>query len=177
MAMRGSARLVACLLGALAAAGCGGEDWQAEVHPATGTLTINGEPAAGALVQLVPTGGAADERNSRPWGVVQADGTFALSTYDGEPGAPAGDYAATITWPPDPSRPSTADRLKSRYSRVDQAPARFTIRPGANALPPIVLTGVPLDAKAGSPARPGASDLVGPMSPNDPPKVARKGRR
>ena len=124
-----------------ALAGCR-EDWQAATYPATGRLTINGQPAAGALVQLVAGGAGPDVRNSRPWGVVAADGTFALSTYEGEAGAPPGDYRLTITWPVDASVLGSPDRLKGKYAAAETSPYPVTIRAEATAIPPIELTKV-----------------------------------
>src|SRR4051812_42032263 len=96
---------LAAWLSCLAFAGCR-ESWQADTYPASGRVSINGEPPTGVLVQLFPTGKEApDGRNSRPWGLVKEDGTFVLSTYNGESGAPSGDYMVTMTWPPDASRP------------------------------------------------------------------------
>lgn len=160
----------ACLAMAAVAPGCG-EDWQASVHPASGRLAINGEPAAGALVQLIPTpGNKPDERNSRPWGLVREDGSFVLSTYDGSPGAPVGTYDLTITWPPDASKPSTVDRLKGRYASPDRAAARVEIKPGDNVLAPVELTGVTVDKKADD------APMAGPMQPTDPTKSVAKGK-
>ena len=124
-----------------ACSGCG-EDWQAATYPATGRLTINGKPAAGALVQLIASGPGPDVRDSRPWGLVAADGTFQLATYETGTGAPAGDYRLTITWPVDAARPGSPDRLKGKYA--DPAAAHFpvTIRAGATEIPSIELNRV-----------------------------------
>lgn len=170
---------VAACLPLLALAGCR-ESWQADTYPASGRVAINGEPPGGALVQLVPAGGTTDERNSRPWGLVKEDGTFVLSTYNGEPGAPAGDYVVTMTWPPDASRPSMADRLKSRYARPERSPWRVTITQGENVLPLIEATGVEVDSveKAEKPAGTAAAvHAAGPMLPPLAKTKARKGRR
>ncbi len=164
-----NAVLAACLL-CSAWSGCR-PSWQSDSFPATGRVTINGEPPVGALVQLIPVGDKQpDERVSRPWGLVKEDGSFTLSTYDGEPGAPPGEYAFTITWPPDVSKPSTADRLRSRYTRPDQSHWRFTIKEGDNVLPPVEMTGVDVDMKAGASALPGPLQTTAPTKP-------RKGRR
>ena len=130
----------------LACAGCG-DEWKVASYPAKGTISINGKAPAGALVELFPTT-KTDERKSRPWGLVKDDGTYVLSTYDGEPGAPAGDYLVTIKWPPDASKPSMVDKLKSRYSDPKSSRLKFKIKPEDNSLPPIELDGVKIDEKA-----------------------------
>lgn len=134
------------VLACLAVPGCGG-GWEADTHPASGRVSVNGQPAAGSLVQLHSVGGQPDERNSRPWGLVKDDGTFALSTYQTGDGAPVGEYAVTLTWPEDPSVPSMTDRLGFRYSQPAQSRWKVSIREGGNALEPIEIADAQLDAK------------------------------
>ncbi|MHC5539450.1 hypothetical protein ACYOEI_14630 [Singulisphaera rosea] len=163
--------LLAMTVAVLATAGCG-ESWQSDVYPASGRVSINGQPPVGALVQLVPVGEKkVDARNSRPWGLVKDDGTFTLSTYDGAPGAPVGDYAFTITWPPDASRPSMVDRLKSKFAKPDSSRAPLSIRAGTNVLPPIELTGVDVDMKAGTTT---TASMAPPMRLELPKKAGRR---
>lgn len=127
--------------------GCGGEDWQAATHPAQGRITINGEPPAGAVIELHSTGEQPDVRNSRPWAVVQEDGSYTLSTYETGDGAPVGDYAVTVRWPPDVSQPSLADRLSGAYATPDRSRWTVTIAEGQNDLPPIEITGAKVLSK------------------------------
>ena len=141
--------VVACV----AVSGCG-ERWEAETHPASGRVSINGKPASGSLVQLHAVGQQPDERNSRPWGLVKDDGTFTLSTYETGDGAPVGDYMVTITWPDDPSVPSMSDRLGFKYARPDQSRWKVTIREGRNALAPIEIADATIDANGPSKAGP-----------------------
>ncbi|RUL83183.1 hypothetical protein [Tautonia sociabilis] len=150
-------RNVLVLFAISAFAGCG-ESWEAETYPASGRLTINGDPAEGALVQLHAIGEPPDERNSRPWGKVRSDGTYTLSTYRNEDGAPAGEYALTITWPPDSSVPSLDDRLGFTYSDPGRSKWKVTIEEGENELPPITLTEPTLDHSSAGRRRP-----LGPM--------------
>ncbi|KAA5538878.1 hypothetical protein FYK55_25925 [Roseiconus nitratireducens] len=127
--------------------GCGGEAWQAETYPARGQITINGEPPEGAVIELHSKGQQPDVRNSRPWGLVQPDGSFVLSTYESGDGAPAGEYAVVIRWPPDASQPSFADRLGGAYSTAQKSEWDFTITEGENQLPPIEIVGVNVQSK------------------------------
>jgi hypothetical protein len=130
--------------------GCGGEQWQAETYPASGRITINGEPPEGAVVELHATDEGPDVRNSRPWAVVEEDGTFTLSTYERGDGAPPGEYAVTVKWPPDVSQPSLADRLAGAYARPEQSRWEVTISEGENQLPPIEITGATVQSKEGA---------------------------
>ena len=128
--------------------GCGGEDWQAETYPAHGRITINGKPPEGAVVELHSRGEEQpDVRNSRPWAVVQSDGTYSLSTYETNDGAPPGQYAVIIRWPPDVSQPSFADRLGGAYSTTQKSKWTVTVAEGENELPPIEITGARVQSK------------------------------
>ncbi|WP_165227498.1 hypothetical protein [Aquisphaera insulae] len=167
---------LAAVLTLLAVAGCR-RDWEARTYPASGKVTVNGQPAAGALVQLTPIGPQTpDVRGSKPWGVVQPDGSFVLATYEqAGPGAPAGEYAMTITWPPDVTRPSNEDRLGGKYAKAEQSALKFTIKEGTNVLDEVKIDAPGLDA-APRPAvmkKKGAAPTV---NPNDP-SVFRKGAR
>ena len=127
--------------------GCGGSRWQAETHPARGRVLINGAPPAGAVVELHSVGQPPDARDSRPWGIVQEDGAYALSTYETGDGAPAGDYMVTIKWPPDVSRPSLADRLNRAYSSPERSQWKVTVSAAEAELPLIEIHGAKVLSK------------------------------
>lgn len=146
---------IAWALATLGGGGCG-EGWQAATYPAAGRLVINGEPATGALVQLVARGPAPDERNSRPWGKVRDDGSFELTTYDGKPGAPPGEYGVGITWPFDSSVMSSPDRLGGKLADASASSLTVTLKAEPNQIPEIKLDRVRVDSKPrpGSPKPP-----------------------
>lgn len=127
-------------------AGCG-EDWQAETYPAHGRIAINGEPPAGAIVELRSVHAQPDVRDSRPWGVVDAEGRFVLSTYEAGDGAPRGEYKVIIRWPPDVTQPSLADRLGGAYATSDKSQWSVSIEEGENELPSIDITGAKVASK------------------------------
>ncbi|GEM_PF-758778 len=128
--------------------GCGGEAWQAATHPSSGSLTVNDQPAVGAVVELHSVGKQPDTRNSRPWAIVQADGSYTLSTYQSGDGAPLGDYAITIRWPPDVTQPSMEDQLGGAYATAQKTKWKVTINDGENVLPAIAIEDVKLQGKA-----------------------------
>lgn len=140
-------RLMTAALACVLIVGCG-DHWQADTQPATGRVTINGRPPAGALVHLYPVAERVDKRNSTPWGKVQPDGTFALTTYEPSDGAPMGEYFFTIVWPEDSSKPSLFDRLGRKYAKPQQSKWRVTVKEGDNVLPPIELTNVQVTMSA-----------------------------
>ncbi len=159
---RGGRRILA-VAACLAIFGCG-ETWEADTYPASGRISINGKPPAGALVQLFPTGARkTDDRDSRPWGLVKDDGTYVLATYNAEPGAPAGDYMLTLTWPPDASRPSMVDKLRRQYATPEKSRWKVTVAKGDNVLPLVELNDVKIDDKAGSVASKPVDGLSPPL--------------
>lgn len=131
--------ILALLAVGTAAFGCSNrEHWMTETYPATGTVTVNGEKAEGAIVMLFPAGDPIDQRNSKPWAQVDADGTYRLGTYDAEDGVPVGDYEVTLVW----SGGLGPDRLKGAYSSPANSVMTVTIAPETNELPPIELEDV-----------------------------------
>lgn len=145
--MKNIVAFIFCSLAIAMLAGCGSEVWQAATQPTTGSVSINGLPPSGALVQLHPVADAADKRKSLPWGKVQPDGTFTLTTYELHDGAPVGEYVATIVWPEDSSKPSFFDRLDHRYDQPEESQWHLQITDGENVLPPIEITNAKFIAK------------------------------
>ena len=87
------------LVGALLppAFGCGkGDKNHVAVHPVQGTIQFRGQPIEGAFVSLCPT--SAIEGVPAPRATVAKDGSFAVTTYDGNDGAPEGEYVLTVQW-------------------------------------------------------------------------------
>lgn len=128
--------LAVCLTGI----GCG-DGWRAKTYPAAGRLTINGVAPEGARVHLHSVGQKVDQRNSSPWGIVQKDGTYTLSTYEKGDGAPPGEYKVTLRWPFEPNAPDLGDRLGYAFATPEKSKWQVTIKEGDNQLPPIEVTG------------------------------------
>jgi len=96
--------------------GCSSED-RLKVYPVEGQITFNGQPLANALVVLHPK----DTSNPKllaARGQTDAAGTFKVSTYDSQDGAPVGSYAVTVEY----------------YQLLDKGNGGF--EPGPNVLPP-----------------------------------------
>ncbi|MEW4452039.1 carboxypeptidase regulatory-like domain-containing protein [Bremerella sp. JC817] len=130
----------------LFAAGCGTDSWKAPLNTVHGTISVNGQPADGAIVRLHKHGEPVDLRKSTPFGLADADGSFLVSTYKYNDGCPVGEYAVTLEWP---DKQTSADRLKGKYRRIDKPLMEVTIESGSNELPPIVIeeVGVSLPGK------------------------------
>jgi len=99
---------------------------------------VSGKPAAKAFVLFIPLKEQTETPDPRPRAEVNDDGTFSLSTYGQNDGAPAGDYKVTIHWPggtrPDGSE-EPPDKLMGRYSDPATAKLRATVKAGQNDLP------------------------------------------
>jgi|SRR5215831_15610996 len=141
-----------CRLGILSALAGGafllpacGKGSRRAVYPVHGyVFDANNKPASGALVVFHPLEGDAGDRD-KPRAFVAEDGSFALTTYEKEDGAPEGEYVVTIEWRPKSANPFDAnkqkpDQLKGRYSDAKKSKLRFKIdRKQDNMLEPIRL--------------------------------------
>ena len=135
--------LLACAFG-LGGAGCSSpkDPNLKPVHPVRGQVFVKDQPAAGAFVLLIPLNEASDAPDARPRGEVGEDGSFKLSTFGSEDGAPAGEYVVTIRWPgkvlPD-GREEPEDKLFGRYADRSKSNLRATVKEGPNELAPYKL--------------------------------------
>ena len=130
-----------CWLGLAALlAGCSDGDGRVPVYPVKGKVTVAGEVPEGALLVLYPAA-RGGENELRPSAKVKHDGSFHLTTYEADDGAPSGEYTATIQWNKLIKRgqdyvggPNVIDK---RYTSRDTSPWKVTVTTGPNELPPI----------------------------------------
>jgi hypothetical protein len=99
------------------ATGCGKP---LKLVPASGSVEIGGQPAAGIMVQFLPEAVDGEQRPSS-FATTEEDGTFALVTQDGKPGAVEGSHTVilvdTLEERPEQGNPMTRPpRLDSRYA-------------------------------------------------------------
>lgn len=114
------------------------------VFPVHGAVSYQGRPAEGARVSFVPMGAVG---SLRPQATVGADGTFQLSTYELNDGAPSGRYAVAIVWPgPNPRSNGQGDdelpgpdRLNGRYSDPNHSPWQVEVGTAPLELAPFQL--------------------------------------
>jgi hypothetical protein len=99
--------------------GCGGP----RPVKVSGTVTLNGEPVEGAMVQFVPV-----KDGGRPaTAVTTADGGFSLTTIENHDGALPGDYKVVITYkPPVESGPAQSTEQGMREIMKLQEKAKRT---------------------------------------------------
>lgn len=130
------------LLGTLVIVGCSGpQDARLPVFPVKGSVSVAGEIPDGALVVLYPTGQPTNE--IRASGKVKADGSFSLSTYEADDGAPAGDYVATIQWnklvKTAQGYSAGPNVISKNYSDPASSVWKVKVAEAPNELPPIVI--------------------------------------
>jgi hypothetical protein len=125
------------LVVATAFVGCEKQTPRVPVYPVSGRVLVGGKPTAGVLIVLHAADGS-QPAPSKPNAKTAADGTFKLSTYDPQDGAPAGEYAVTLFWfKNNPDDDGSADRFKGKYGNPAKPVQNVTIAPGSNELPAI----------------------------------------
>jgi hypothetical protein len=131
------------LTGALLALTCSAcaKDTRKPVFPAQGKVLLDGKPLPRAFLVFHPLNDS-DPHAIRPLAHAEDDGTFTVSTYDAEDGAPAGEYAVTVEWRRQATKDDDApppNLLPDRYARPTTSALRVKIVEGENDLPPLEL--------------------------------------
>jgi hypothetical protein len=126
------------------------------VYPVQGKLTMNGEPLAGATLVFYrtdkpPEGSAKTPPRAR----TNEDGTFSVSTYSGNDGAPAGRYRVTASWKggdegvvTQEQRDSMPEKLPRTYQNPKITKLRAEIQEGDNDLPTWDITDAQIAAQS-----------------------------
>jgi hypothetical protein len=114
---------------------------QKRVYPVEGKVLFDGRPAAGATVQFHPTG-ANDKEPIVPQAQVGTDGTFRLTTFEFEDGAPAGHYAITVFWGLPSKGGDGIERIlvPARYLNPDTSGLTADVPEQESKLKPFLLT-------------------------------------
>ena len=118
-----------------------------QVYPVHGEVFWEGKPAVGALVYLHPCNDAPSNetpaKQSRPMGRVKADGSFDVSTYGTNDGAPIGRYRISLVWTESiaPGSSEEVDLIPPEYANPATAPLEpIEIRAEKNVLAPLRLS-------------------------------------
>jgi len=122
------------MLLAVAAVSCSSKEPNRKAtFPVTGTVYVDGSPAAGVTITLTDVAGMDTAQPTMSTAVTKEDGTFAVSTYDESDGVPAGEYAVTFSWGEYNvfSRSYEGDKLKKRYSDPQKSQVRVTVTEGS----------------------------------------------
>lgn len=105
--------------------------------PVTGQVFVNDKPAAGAFVLFVPVNEPPGSSDPRPRAECREDGTFAVSTYGEEDGAPPGEYLVGVRWLVNGR--DDEDRLNGRFADPTKSRIKVTVQSGPTTLPPLKL--------------------------------------
>jgi hypothetical protein len=137
--------LAACWL-LVVATGCGSKQDpnRLPVFPASGKVNVQGKIPAGAFLVLHPKNPAAGVESVRPRAHVKPDGSFELSSYESNDGAPAGEYTVTVEWRQTIKYPSGdagpgPNLVPPKYTRPETSPVFIRIAAGTNQLDPIIV--------------------------------------
>jgi hypothetical protein len=105
-------------------AGCGGGSTVPKLAPASGTITMDGAPAAGVTVSFNPAG---SNKATGGMGVSGADGKYKILHRSGEAGVEPGSYSVTFSRMVQPDgSPVPAGTNPLDVSGVESIPATFT---------------------------------------------------
>ena len=88
---------IGVLCAALALQGCGGDGVErVPVVEAAGKVYVDDQPYGPATLTLRPVTKGKDDKRPPLGGLVQADGSFTLTTYETGDGAPPGEYTVSL---------------------------------------------------------------------------------
>jgi hypothetical protein len=135
---------VLCFFLALLTLACNGRRERKEVYPVRGKVLFEGKPAEGARV-VFHSGDGGDERAILPHAKVGADGSFVMSTYNFEDGAPEGTYRVTVTHI---QGNGPANLLPARFESPTTSGLQITVAKPGTDLEPFLLTKQPPTPKA-----------------------------
>ncbi len=123
--------------------GCGSNPKQAKVQPVKGSVQVNGTIPQGATVIFLPVAGVTESTPSAS-GVVQADGTFQLTTYKQNDGVAAGEYLVGVSWkaPKQEGDDSDSDgkEMLGNFASPKLSGLKSTVTLGKSELDPIQIT-------------------------------------
>jgi len=103
--------------------------------PLLGTLTLDGKPLAGAIVSLHRFNKETEKFAYVCDGLTDAGGRFQVSTYGRFDGAPAGEYAVTVTKSGkgyDRGDGEVKTLLPETYATPGESPLKVTVKAGSN---------------------------------------------
>jgi hypothetical protein len=119
--------------------GCGSGEQRIPTYKATGQLlAADGTALPDARVVLHPAD--ATSKAPKPRGTTDADGRFALTTYDTGDGAPEGDFIVTVEqWLRDNPDEPPKNKVPGPWSAQETSKIRVSITKSNNELAPIRL--------------------------------------
>lgn len=122
--------------------GCGGEV-RVPVFPVSGKISFQGKPPVGAQIVLHPVD-RSQPNDVTPSGGVTDDGSFKITAYELDDGAPQGEYVATIEWFKIVSAGGGGggrgpNVLPKKYASAQTSPIKVSVKNGPTVIPPITI--------------------------------------
>jgi hypothetical protein len=108
---------------ALACTGCGGSAY--DLAPVSGTVTLDGEPLAGATVLFIPIAEVGSDAGPASNGTTDAAGKYTLTSAEAFEGAVVGKHQVMITTVSDEGGDSASDDVYSDAGNQEKLPARY----------------------------------------------------
>jgi hypothetical protein len=112
------------------------------LQPVTGTVTVDGKPAAGVRLVFCPVNASEEAMKQRPMGTTDEQGRYSLTTFVLGDGAPPGDYKISATWLAAPKQVVVdergsvgTDRFMNRYAIPEQSGITAKIAEDTTELP------------------------------------------
>ncbi|HLW65670.1 MAG TPA: hypothetical protein VKS79_10150 [Gemmataceae bacterium] len=111
---------------------------ESRVYPVRGKVFYQGKPASGAIVFFFPAG--TGPAKVMPHAVVEDNGSFQLTTYKVNDGAPPGMYGVTVSW----TKPGHGDNdgetlIPIEYGDPQSSGLQAEVKEQPNELPPFEL--------------------------------------
>jgi hypothetical protein len=105
-------------------------------YPVRGQVIVDGEPAAQVQVTCHKFDGESPVLQTIA-AMSDADGKFTIGTYEGNDGAPEGEYRLTFMWGEInllSAQYGGPDKLNGRYADKEKSDVHFTVKPGDEPL-------------------------------------------
>src|SRR5262245_35004980 len=140
---RSPAALLVAFAILLAFTGCGDSHVdRVPVFPVRGAIRFQEQTPTGAFIVLHRKDGSTSNA-PKPRAVVASDGTFAIGSYDGQDGAPEGEYVLTVQWNKlvknGNDTVSGPNVLPAKYASPKTSDIKVTVASNENQLKPIQL--------------------------------------
>ena len=130
-------RCVLALLMGLQLLGCGSSG--PKQYPVTGTVTVNGKPAALVRVQFLHADQSLPGNQKMPVGITDESGAFHLSTTGDKDGAVEGEYTVVFEWL-SANDLGAFDKLGGKFADSKITKFKAKVDPKATTLPPFEIT-------------------------------------
>jgi hypothetical protein len=120
-------------------------DWQSAVAPVSGSVEINGQPAADVFINLHPIDNSGAETQIVPRAQTDSQGNFVVSTYLSGDGAPVGSYGVSFSWVgplnglKEDEYEKLPEKIAAKYRNAVTSGIKITVTEGPNELAPFQL--------------------------------------